>query len=97
MGLKIAAILTAHEGLESQLEGLLRGMVSPSRAEPGVLRFDLWKAWGHVERFLLDELYVDNAAIEAHRASPHFAEFVSRIGALADRDLLLAYPVDVIE
>ena len=40
---------------------------------------------GDPARFILDELYVDDAAIAAHRASPHFQAYLAQIGDLAER------------
>ena len=46
-------------------------------------------------RFVLDELYVDNAAIAAHRASPHFTDYLSKVADLADRSAFVLDPLDV--
>jgi quinol monooxygenase YgiN len=88
---KIMAVLTAREGRADDLRALVKGMVAPSRAEPGNLRYDLWIDQADPDRIVIDELYVDQAAIAAHRASPHFRDYLGRIGALADR---AAYTMD---
>lgn len=92
---KIVAILTARPGRADALETLLSGMVGPSRAEPGNLRYDLWRDQADATRFVLDELYADNAAIAAHRATPHFQDYLARIGDLAERTALVLDPVQV--
>lgn len=83
--MKIVAILTARPGKAEALRALLDGMLTPSRAEAGNLRYDLWVDQADPNRFVLDELYRDNAAIAAHRASPHFQDYLSKINDLAER------------
>jgi quinol monooxygenase YgiN len=70
-------------------------MIAPSRAEAGNLRYDLWTDQSSPGRFVLDELYADSAAIAAHRASPHFQNYLSKIGDLAERTALALDPVAV--
>lgn len=89
------AILTAKPGQEAELESLLRGMVRPSRAEPGNLRWDIWQVQDEPGRFVLNELYKDDAGLAAHRATPHFQNYLSRIGGLASRTAIVSHPVDV--
>jgi quinol monooxygenase YgiN len=69
---KIMAILAARPGKTDELKALVLGMVAPSRAEPGNLRWDVWQDQADTGRFVLDELYKDNAAVAAHRETPHF-------------------------
>jgi len=83
--MKTVALLTAREGRTAELRALLEAMIEPSRAEPGNLRYDLWLDQTDENRFVLDELYVDAAAVAAHRASSHFQHYLSKIGDLADR------------
>jgi quinol monooxygenase YgiN len=44
----------------------------------------------------LDELYTDDAAVEAHRAAPNLQTYLSRIGGLAARVAVTSHPVYVI-
>lgn len=44
-----------------------------SRQEPGVLRFDLVQQEGSTNRFVLIEIYRDDDAPAAHKATPHYA------------------------
>lgn len=82
---KIVAVLEALPGKADALKALLDGMLAPSRAEPGNLRYDLWRDQADASRFLLDELYVDADAVASHRATPHFQNYLSHIGDLAAR------------
>jgi len=69
---KITAILRARAGKEAQLESLLRQLAVASRLEAGNLRWDIWQDQADAGTFVLDELYADDAAVLAHRATPHF-------------------------
>ncbi|QGZ63066.1 putative quinol monooxygenase [Paraburkholderia acidisoli] len=90
---KIVAILTAKAGRADELATLLRGMVAPSRAEAGNLRYDLWQDYDQPGRFVLDELYKDNEAITSHRATPHFQNYLSRIAELGERTAVVVLDV----
>lgn len=95
MTVKIIAILTARPGRADALRTLLDDMVAATRAEPGNLRYDLWADPTAPGRFVLDELYDDRAAVEAHRATPHFQHYLAVIGELADRTAWTLEPIDV--
>lgn len=92
---KVMAILTAKPGRTDDLRTLLEGLIAPSRAEPGNLRYDLWVDPGDPARFVLDELYIDSAANGSHRASAHFQNYLSRINDLGDRTAVALTPLQV--
>ncbi|MBB4099952.1 putative quinol monooxygenase [Sphingomonas kyeonggiensis] len=93
--LKIIAILAARPGKAEALRILLDGMIAPTRAESGNLRYDLWQDRTDPARFVLDELYADDEAVAAHRASPHFQNYLSQIETLAERTPFALDPVAV--
>jgi autoinducer 2-degrading protein len=45
------------------------------RDEPGCLRFDVVEDQSDPNHFFFYEVYQDDAAIEAHRAAPHYARW----------------------
>ena len=92
---KITAILTAHPGRAAELRALLVGMAPHCRAEAGNLRWDVWCDASNEDRYVLDELYRDAAAVEAHRNTPHFQAYLGKIPELADRLAVISEPVDV--
>ncbi len=92
---KVVAVLTARPGKAEELKALVLGLIAPSRAEPGNLRYDLWQDPAQPDSFVLDELYADSAATAAHRASPYFQNYLSRINDLATRTALVLDPVEV--
>lgn len=57
------------------LAGMTANAEASVRDEPGCLRFDVSAVAADPNRFLLYELYTDAAAVEAHKASPHFAQW----------------------
>ena len=70
-------------------------MAPHCRAEPGNLRWDIWREPSPGARFVLDELYVDAAAVEAHRGTPHYQDYLARIPALAERTAIVLEAVAV--
>lgn len=89
MSAKIVALLTARPGKLAELEALLLPLQTASRAEPGNLRWDIWRDQANPERLVLDELYADNAAIAAHRETAHFKAYLATINDLAERTALV--------
>ena len=53
-----------------------------SRKEPGCLRFDVIKHLDNPPRFGFYEVYKDEAAVQAHRQTPHFARWAKEIEPL---------------
>jgi len=87
MSVKVVAFVSVKPGQEDAFVEAARICVAASRAEPGVLHYDLWRETDGDQRFVLNELYVDDAAVAAHMTSDHFKAF-----GLAARDLAAARP-----
>jgi quinol monooxygenase YgiN len=87
MAVKIVAFVSARPGHDDAFVEAARVCVAESRREPGVLHYDLWRETEGDRRFVFNELYVDDAAVQAHMNSDHFKAF----GAAA-RDLAAARP-----
>ncbi|PBB66655.1 antibiotic biosynthesis monooxygenase [Mesorhizobium sp. WSM4312] len=94
-GVKIVGILTARPGKAAELRRLLSATRVSSRGEPGNLRWDIWHDRANSDRFILDELYLDDTALTAHRETPHFKEYARKIGDLAERTPIVLDPVEV--
>lgn len=92
---KIVAILTARPQKRDDLWSLLNGMAPQCRAEPGNIRWEVWRDQSQDDRFVLDELYVDNAAVAMHRAAPYYRDYLARIPILADRIAVICDPMEV--
>ena len=64
-------------GMLEQVEALLRTMVSATRSEEGNRRYDLFRSVDPTgaQLLFLVEHYGDDAAIAAHRETPHYKEY----------------------
>jgi quinol monooxygenase YgiN len=92
---KVTALLTARPGRAEELTNLLLGMAPLCRSETGNLRWDIWQDQTQSDRYVLDELYVDDAAVAVHRDTAHYKDYLRRIGDLAERTALVLGPVAV--
>jgi len=90
--IKIMATFLARPGKAGELEALLFRMAPDCRGEPGNLRWDVWRDQAKADRYALDELYVDNAAVAAHRETPHYKNYLSKINDLAERTAFVLEP-----
>ena len=87
MSVKVIAFVSVKPGREDAFVAAARECIAASRAEPDVLQYDLWREVDGERRFVFNELYVDDAAVQAHMASDHFKDF-----GMAARDLAAARP-----
>ncbi|MBB6409968.1 putative quinol monooxygenase [Mesorhizobium sangaii] len=92
---KVVGIITARPGKAAELAHLLEGMVNPSRSEEGNLQYDVWRDQTDSDRFVIDELYRDSAANSDHRASPHYHDYLSKIGEFAERTAIVLSAMNV--
>ncbi len=67
------------------IERILRELTRFSRHEPGCVSYVPHFVDGDANTVLIYEQYRDEAAVEAHRATPHFAQFA--IGGLYQKML----------
>jgi quinol monooxygenase YgiN len=77
--ISVVATFNPKENQENEVEQILRGMVGPTRKEPGCLRYELYGAAGTEQQFVLIEAYADQAALESHRATEHYKKYRSSI------------------
>ena len=91
MSVKVVAFMSVEAGEDEAFVAAAQTCVTASRAEPGVLQYDLWREADGERSFVFDELYVDDAAVQAHMASDHFKAF-----GLAARDLATTRPTIVV-
>jgi len=66
-------------GEAGAVEKILRGMVDPTRAEPGNEIYDLYKKAEAPASFHLFERYTDQAALQAHRETAHYRAYRASI------------------
>ena len=83
----ILAYLTVNPGKEAEFKDKMTAQAKRCLAnEPGCLQFDVVQDPKHQTRFVMLEVYKDDAAIKAHQDSQHFKDFRPVVGDLvADR------------
>ncbi len=83
----VIARYRAHPGRGDEVESILAGHLTQTRAEPGCVSFLANRGEDDGDRFVLYEQYADEAAFQAHRQSPHFKENVETriVPLLAER------------
>ncbi|WP_322031255.1 putative quinol monooxygenase [Paraburkholderia sp. J76] len=81
MTVYLFASITPKPEHVAEVEALMRDMVSHTRKEPGNLRYDLLRRADGAPGFSLYEMYVDEAAVQAHRESAHFVAYRAKIAA----------------
>jgi quinol monooxygenase YgiN len=66
----------AKPGAEARVAEILEALVPASRAEPGVLRYEVFRVTDDPRTFFLVEAYTGTEALDAHTASAHVQELV---------------------
>ncbi len=97
MTVKIVAFVTVKPGQDEAFVAAARTCVAASRAEAGVLHYDLWRETEGERRFVFNELYVSKAAVKEHMGSDHFKAFgmAARDLAAGRPTIIATQPVDV--
>ncbi|MCU1306639.1 MAG: hypothetical protein JWN45_1334 [Acidobacteriaceae bacterium] len=73
----LAVRLLVKSGKESEVARLFGPAAEASRREPGCLLYIPHQSSEDPRRFLIYEQYKDEAALEAHRNSPHFKQYIA--------------------
>ena len=93
----LAVTYVIKQGREADAVALLRMLAPASRAEPGCRMYLVHRSPDDPQRFFLYEQYDDLAALDAHRASEHFSEYVTGglFALLESRSPELFEPIEV--
>lgn len=67
----------AKEGCEAKMKELLSAMVIPSKAEKGCVFYEITQYKDNPRKFMAVETWADEAALDGHKASPHYAIYKS--------------------
>jgi len=73
---KRVTFIAKPDGIEKMKE-LLSAMVKPSKAEDGCLFYEIVQYKDKPEKFMAVETWRDEAALDGHKASPHYAIYKS--------------------
>ena len=82
--LRVVAHLKAKAGKEEELKNLLCGLIAPTRKETGYLEYRLYQNQADAQDLTFVEEWENDAALDAHLASPHLAEALARIPELLE-------------
>jgi quinol monooxygenase YgiN len=82
----LAVTWVAKTGREAEVTNLFAKLTSESRKEPGCVLYQVHRHRTEPRRFFVYEQYKDDAALEAHRAAPHFLQYAKKeLPKMADR------------
>jgi quinol monooxygenase YgiN len=78
----IVGKITVKPEHKVELIRLARGLVQPSRSEPGCISYGFFEDQVEENHFLFFEEWTDRAAIDRHFNQPYVKDFVARLQAL---------------
>jgi quinol monooxygenase YgiN len=82
----LAVTWMAKNGREVDVAAMFSKLTEASRSEPGCVMFQVHRHKTEPRRFFIYEQYKDDAALEAHRATPHFLQYARKeLPKVADR------------
>jgi len=82
----LAVTWMAKQGHEVEVANLFSKLTEESRKEPGCVMYQVHRHKTDPRRFFIYEQYKDDAALEAHRAAPHFLQYARKeLTKVADR------------
>jgi quinol monooxygenase YgiN len=82
----LAVTWMAKAGHDADVIPIMTKLAEESRKEPGVVMFQVHRHKTEPRRFFIYEQYKDDAALELHRASPHFLMYARKeLPKVADR------------
>jgi quinol monooxygenase YgiN len=73
----VAVTYVIKAGHEQEAVELFGKLTAATRAEPGCRMYQVHRSTSDPRRFFLYEQYDDQAALDAHRAAPHFAQYAT--------------------
>jgi quinol monooxygenase YgiN len=79
---RVVAVLTAQDGKADELLAGWPELAAKVRAEDGCLGYDLHRALGGSNTFVVLERWASTAALQTHGGSPHMKEFGKRAAGL---------------
>ncbi len=76
----------AKSGREAEVAAVFSKLTEESRKEAGCVMYQVHRHKTDPRRFFIYEQYKDDAALEAHRAAPHFLQHAKKdLTRIADR------------
>lgn len=82
----LAVTWMAKTGREAEVAETFAKLTAESRKEPGCAMYQVHRHRTEPRRFFIYEQYKDDAALEAHRSTPHFLQYAKKdLPKIADR------------
>ncbi len=72
----------AKLGCEEKLKAVLEAMVAPSKAEPGLLFYEIAQYKDNPQKFMAFETWADKEALQSHKQTEHYKVYKSSYEAL---------------
>lgn len=69
--IRVVAHITARSGKEAEVKSTLRGLVEPTRQEPGCIHYQLLQNLNKLAEFTLLEEWESQTALDGHTAAAH--------------------------
>jgi quinol monooxygenase YgiN len=69
--------VTIKAGHEDEVLEAFRKLQEETRREPGCITYIVQRSRENPRRYLIYEHYKDQAALDTHRASPHFKQYAT--------------------
>jgi quinol monooxygenase YgiN len=87
--------LRVRPGTEEECKTCMRAMEKETRKEPGCLMYIAHQSTDDPTLLAFYEQYKDEAALEAHRTSPYFKEYVEKRMSqfVVNRDRMVCGPI----
>jgi quinol monooxygenase YgiN len=77
----VIARLKVQDGKAAEFEAVFKSLAAKVRSdEPGNKLYQLCKSRADANEYVVLEIYADQAAVEAHRNSPHAQTFFPELG-----------------
>lgn len=87
MTLRVVAHLRAQEGKGAELGEALKGLIDPTRAEPGNISYELLASLDDDRDYTFVEEYQDGDAFDAHMETPYIAAAMAALPELVEGDI----------
>ncbi|MBN2895204.1 MAG: antibiotic biosynthesis monooxygenase [Campylobacterales bacterium] len=75
----------AKPGCEAQLKSILCAMIAPSKAEPGLLFYEITQYRGNPRKFMAIEEWQDEAVLEGHKQTEHYKVYKNNYETYCER------------
>lgn len=89
------ALATAKPGMSETLGAQLLKLITPTRAEPGCLRYEIHRAVQDRQSWMILESWRAPSDFDAHMQAPYVREFLAQVPALCVRDIEIGEYQDV--